>query len=145
VNEIIIHVPGVPVAKGRPTVGHSFGGFITLRTPQKTVIYENLIKQKAAEAMKNNPPILGPVQIKIEAFFPPLKTFSKKKRSSALNGKILPTKKPDIDNIAKSALDGMNKVVYLDDTQVIDITLCKRYAETPGLIIHVKELIMENI
>ena len=39
------------------------------------------------------------------------------------------TKKPDIDNYIKFYLDCMNKIVYLDDSQVIEITAIKQYTE----------------
>ena len=37
------------------------------------------------------------------------------------------TKRPDVDNFVKFYMDCMNKVVYLDDSQVIDIYAKKEY------------------
>ena len=38
-----------------------------------------------------------------------------------LSGEIVPTKKPDIDNIAKVILDGLNKLAFKDDNLVSKI------------------------
>lgn len=41
-----------------------------------------------------------------------------------------PLKKPDIDNLAKSVLDGLTKMGLLkDDNIVTDMNICKRYVE----------------
>lgn len=34
----------------------------------------------------------------------------------------------------------MNGVVWLDDAQVVKVMKCKRYAETPGVVVIVHEL-----
>ena len=39
--------------------------------------------------------------------------------------------KPDTDNIAKSILDSLNKIAYLDDKQVVDLEVHKFYNEKP--------------
>ena len=36
--------------------------------------------------------------------------------------------KPDIDNIAKSVLDGLNGTAWGDDTQVVEMSIKKYYA-----------------
>jgi Holliday junction resolvase RusA-like endonuclease len=66
-------------------------------------------------------------------------SFSKQKHKDALEGILKPTKKPDIDNIAKCFLDGMNDIVYLDDKQVVNLHITKVYAETPAVEIMVTE------
>jgi Holliday junction resolvase RusA-like endonuclease len=66
-------------------------------------------------------------------------SFSKQKRKDALEGILKPTKKPDIDNIAKCFLDGMNDIVYFDDKQVVNLHITKVYAETPAVEVMVTE------
>lgn len=60
-----------------------------------------------------------PLRISITAFF-------KKAKS---NKNIYTTKKPDVDNIAKIVLDGLNVVAYNDDSQVIYISAAKVYGD----------------
>ena len=37
--------------------------------------------------------------------------------------------RPDIDNVAKSALDAFNGIVYVDDAQVYDLQIKKTYGQ----------------
>ena len=75
----------------------------------------------------------------IEAVFPIPKSWPRAKKAEALAGK-LPPGKPDIDNILKVVLDGLNGIAYEDDKQVT-MTQCKKvYAATnslPGLRVYV--------
>ena len=45
--------------------------------------------------------------------------------------KIKPTRKPDLDNIAKSILDSLNGIAWNDDSQITNIWISKHYAEEP--------------
>ena len=81
----------------------------------------------------------SPVRVTIKAFQKPPKK-SKKVVEDMLNGRILPTKKPDLDNIAKIILDGLNKIAWEDDTQVIEMMVVKRYAEEPLVAVIVEEI-----
>lgn len=75
----------------------------------------------------------------IEAVFPIPKSWPRAKKAEALAGK-LPPGKPDIDNILKVVLDGLNGIAYEDDKQVV-LTQCKKFytAKTnlPGLWVYV--------
>ena len=60
------------------------------------------------------------------------------------DGKILPTKKPDVDNVVKSIFDGLNKVAFKDDTQIVELHCSKRYSYTPRVEVTFKEFKIEN-
>lgn len=45
-----------------------------------------------------------------------------------------PDKKPDIDNILKIVLDGLNGVAYADDKQVIEVRCRKFYSVSSGYL-----------
>ena len=67
----------------------------------------------------------------------------KKKQAAVYAGEIKPTVKPDIDNIVKIVLDGLNGVAFTDDKQVIEIQAQKCYVfddEQEGVFVDVKEL-----
>lgn len=70
-----------------------------------------------------------PLRMELEIYQAIPKSTSKKKAQEMLEGKIYPTKKPDIDNILKSVCDSLNKVAYQDDTQIVEMSQIKRYAE----------------
>jgi Holliday junction resolvase RusA-like endonuclease len=71
-------------------------------------------------------------------------SWSNKKRAKALAGEVMPTGKPDLDNLEKAILDGMNKIVFRDDAVVCDVIKRKRYAETPRVQVIVRELDAES-
>lgn len=128
-------IPGQPVAKGRARIS-TYGGHVRSYTPEKTRRYENQVSSYAAEAMRGSPPMGGPVEVIVEARMTVPKSWPLKKRLAAIAGQIKPVTKPDLDNIVK-ALDGMNGIVVVDDSQIVKLTATKSYSDTPQLIVTV--------
>lgn len=135
--KIMFEVKGKPQGKQRPRIlksGHRF-------TPRKTTDYEQLVKLRyleAAKGFKFEKDV--PLEIEIQATFKPPKTVSNKTRFKMLEDKILPTKKPDVDNIAKIILDALNGVAYHDDSQVIFLRLSKYYLEESRVLVCIQNL-----
>ncbi|AOJ69350.1 MULTISPECIES: RusA family crossover junction endodeoxyribonuclease [Burkholderia] len=142
-NRIEFIVPGAPVAKGRPKFARR-GAHVTTYTPEKTERYENLVKMAARAAMRSTEPYAGPIRLIVHISLPIPASWSQKKREAAAAGAIGATKKPDADNVVKALKDGMNGVVYVDDGQVVDLWISKRYARTPGVRIEVIELNLQR-
>ena len=136
---IVFTIPGTPVGKGRPKFARR-GAFVTTYTPEKTASYENLVKVKAEEAMVGRELIAGAVAVTILLFITPPASWSNKKMLQALNHEILPTTKPDIDNVIKGIFDAMNEIVWNDDKQVVDVTIRKRYANTARATVEVRAI-----
>jgi Holliday junction resolvase RusA-like endonuclease len=132
-------VPGQPVAKGRPRMTVR-GGHARAYTPAKTVAYEGLIALAAQDAMAGRDLIEGPVHLVITASFLIPPSWSAKKRAAANSGMLWHTSKPDGDNIAKAVGDGLNGVVFADDSQVAICKISKQYGATPGLDVLVEGL-----
>ena len=135
---VMYTVYGEPVGKGRPRFARR-GNFVSTYTPQKTKSYEDEIRMMAKAAMGSNELLDTPVTVAIYIRVGIPASFSKQKRKDALAGIIKPTKKPDLDNVAKCFLDSMNEIVYLDDKQVVNLHVTKVYAETPAVEVMVKE------
>lgn len=53
--------------------------------------------------------------------------------------KLVPQKKPDIDNIAKLVLDAMNKFAFKDDTQITKLEVEKKYGNEEKIVIKIEE------
>ncbi len=123
-------VHGDPVGKGRPRIS-TRGGFVRSYTPDKTRDYECLVADIAHREMMNHGllPTYDAVSVVIDAYYTIPKSFSKKKRIEAIEDEIKPMVKPDIDNVVKAILDAMNKTVYIDDKQVVDVIARKFYTE----------------
>lgn len=135
-------VPGKPQGKARArTFYNPKTHHMSSHTPENTVLYENLVAtcylHEAGEERFFDDDALC---VRIQAFFEPVKSVSKKKREEMLNGKIFPVKKPDIDNIVKAVLDALNDVAYRDDTQVVELHVRKRYSEKPRVEICISKM-----
>ena len=110
-----------PVSKQRPRLGK--GGCVY--TPSKTKVFENIV----ALSYGNRPSFDDKyIRIRIKFKFEIPKSYSKKKRLEAIEGKIRPTK-ADIDNYIKAVLDGLNKKAWKDDRYIIGILAEKEYSE----------------
>jgi Holliday junction resolvase RusA-like endonuclease len=131
-------VYGEPVGKGRPRFARR-GTFVSTYTPQKTKTYEDEIRMMATAAMGASEPLDTPVTVAIYIRVGIPASYSKQKRKDALSGVLKPTKKPDLDNVAKCFLDSMNQIVYLDDKLVVNLHVTKVYAETAAVEVMVKE------
>ena len=124
-------IPGPAQAKQRPRINRNTG---RVYTPGATSKYEKLVKKSYG----NNPCFEDQfISVKILFKFSVPKSYSKKKRSEALEGIIRPTK-ADIDNYIKSVLDGLNKVAFLDDRYIYSITAEKIFAEESEVIVEIK-------
>ncbi|MFR5151635.1 MAG: RusA family crossover junction endodeoxyribonuclease [Ruminococcus sp.] len=97
-------------------------------TPDKTVLYENFIATRYMEAAGEQRFSDGAyIKARIRAFYEIPKSSSKVKKTAMLSGELLPTKKPDIDNIVKAVLDALTEVAYRHDTQVMELQVRKQY------------------
>lgn len=127
-------IPGVPKAKERPRARvvktHTGKQFASMYTPKKTATYENSVCLFFCQQY-NGAPLEGAINIEIRAFFPILKSWPKFKKYNATVTDVPKITKPDIDNIQKSILDGLNTVAYKDDAQVYKITAEKYYSDRP--------------
>ena len=129
-------VPGQPQGKGRPRVG-KIGQHARLYTPAATVAYEGLVAHAAQQAMAGRPMFEQAVAVNLFIDCQVPASWSAKKQRMALAGEVLPTTKPDIDNVVKAIFDGLNGVLWRDDVLVVDCRLRKRYAATPRVRVEV--------
>jgi Holliday junction resolvase RusA-like endonuclease len=129
--------------KGRPKFA-ARGSFVTAYTPAKTRKFENTLKAAAIAAMTAHSlkPLNEALALRIDAQMPIPQSWSKAKRAAAIAGDIMPTTRPDWENIAKLT-DGINRddnkqpIVWGDDAHVVAGYVIKTYAERPRLTITV--------
>jgi len=128
-NEITFTVYGEPVAKGRPKFFRR-GNFVGTYTPKKTADAETDFK---TQALSRRPckPVTGQVDLEVSFFRPIPKSFSKRKRLDALDGRIAPITRPDVDNYVKLICDAMNGIFWVDDAQIVCMRVHKKYSDTP--------------
>ncbi len=124
---------GKPVAKGRPRFNTQTG---VAYTPEKTRTYEQMLRLAASDVMGDRPPLEGPLRVEMLVVVPVPKSWPKKKQADALAGRIWPTGKPDNDNFYK-VIDAGNLVVWVDDGQIVQSKIEKRYGDRPRLELRV--------
>lgn len=132
-------IPGAPQAKGRPRFTVR-GGFASAYTPAETRKYEAQVRRYAIMAMLGRVAGAGPVEVMLELRMPIPPSWSKKKQIAAAAGQVRATKKPDLDNIAKGALDACNGICWVDDSQIVLLTVKKLYAADPCVIVAVRQV-----
>ena len=141
VDSIVVVLPGAPQGKGRPrfrVVAPKTGrSFVNTYTPAETRAYERALAITAKVAMRGKQPLQGPLAVNVTALMPVPASWSNKKRDAALAGTIRPTGRPDCDNIFK-VVDALNKIVWLDDAQIVEARAVKFYSESPALRIEVQ-------
>lgn len=120
---------GTPTGKGRPRF---YRGRAV--TPKKTRDYEALVRHEAQQALEHMvqlPDMHASCEITIDAYYQIPKSYSKKQRQQiAESGAwVVRPDKPDLDNVIKSILDGMNGIVYRDDVQVVSLRAKKHWCE----------------
>jgi Holliday junction resolvase RusA-like endonuclease len=111
----------------------------------ETAAYEAVIGEVAALFMRGKQPTDKPVALLVHVFKSIPKSWSERDRQAALAGAIRPDGHiGDWDNFGKACSDAMNKIVYLDDCQVIDGRCLKFYSDRPAIRIEVRQFVSPN-
>jgi len=120
--------PIEPVPKGRPKFtrsGHCY-------TPKKTREFEDAIAHVTKAQNRDGIVMQGPLSVSISFFLTRPKSVVRDD----------PWKKPDLDNLAKSVIDGVTQAgtVWNDDAQICELSLRKKYSDTPLIVVDVQFL-----
>lgn len=119
-------VPGLPKGRTNPfSVKTSDGGSRVIQS-HVTLTFEAIVAMAATAAFEGVPVITGGVRIDILAVFPRTGKISK-----GQPGLVFKVNKPDIDNVTKAILDGLQGR-WTDDCLVAIGETAKAYAEMDG-------------
>ena len=133
---IVFSVPGVPIAQPR-IKATAIGGYARVYTPKTADAYKASVAIAFKTAYGGNP-IDGPVHVSIEFVMSRPKSMIWRKREMPSEWH---TKKPDIDNLAKAAIDALYGLAWIDDSQVCSMSITKRIAsgsESPNTTIRIR-------
>jgi Holliday junction resolvase RusA-like endonuclease len=136
--QIMFTVYGEPIAKGRPRFS-TRGKFPVAYTPEKTKAYEFEVGMMALAAMGGTKPLEGALEAFIYVTFAVPASYSKKRLEACLSGLEKHIKKPDLDNVVKSVIDGMDKIVFDNDSQITSIHATKVYGEVEKVEVMVRQ------
>jgi Holliday junction resolvase RusA-like endonuclease len=98
-----------------------------------------MLRYAGEQAMAGRPLFAGPLRAVLHAVFQVPASWSNKKREAALAGLAFHTGRPDADNIFKLT-DGLNGVVWHDDSQIVEAHVFKLYGEKPMFRVEVWEI-----
>ena len=126
-------IPGPVLGKGRARstkAGHHY-------TPAATRANEASLSWYMAQAWGGKPLLDEALRLELVIHFEVPASWSKKRRALALAGEIIPTGKPDLDNVVKSIADSGNGIVWRDDALIAQLVVHRWYAEAPSLLVRV--------
>lgn len=133
---VSIIIYGKPHGKGRARVTKK--GFAY--TPKKTKENQSYIQSLAIEAMTGKEKLQGAITMELYIYAPIPVKFKKLERQLALDGKIRPIHRPDIDNVIKQVADSCNWIVYEDDCQISEIKASRHYSLNPRIHVTFREV-----
>lgn len=143
---MIFVVPGKPQGKERPRTVR-INGFVHSYTPAKTAQYEKSVQEAyLLDAQRESWMEGEPLSVSIDVLFEIPKSYPKKKREEAIKGTLSPTKRPDLDNIAKAICDALNNIAYKDDAQIVELNTSKKYTEKkPCVVVTIENFSKDGI
>lgn len=94
-------------------------------TPKEITDYKSEIKKVAVQETKGNTPLEGALRCS-------LKFFRRFKSTSRRFG--------DADNLSKAVWDALNKIIYIDDSQIVESHVAKFQSEVPRVEIEIETI-----
>lgn len=142
VHTIIIEGSAVPISRPK---ANFYGGHINFYLPTTSRAWENQVKETVEKWIADNgyvrPTGITPFSMTIELYLPiPQCQSSKKKLALIGEGNLYPNR-GDLDNYAKGVMDGFGFAgFWFDDSEVVELTVSKRYSDTPRVVVRIMEL-----
>ena len=117
-------IPGAPQAKQRTRQTSTGKRY----TPAATREFEDRVALVARNSIGLVPPLEGPVAVDVVVVLARPKTPTRGHATYGTTQRTWCAKRPDIDNLAKSLLDGIGlAVLWKDDKQVVSLSMLKVY------------------
>ena len=136
-NRWSVFVPITPVAQPRQRIS-TIGGHARSYLPKKHPVHRYKLALQHAAREAGIEPGNGPLTVGLVFYLPMPASWSKRKRASMLHSPHC--QKPDLDNLAKAVLDGLQPIIG-DDCRVWQFgVLRKLWAEHGGIGITIEEM-----
>lgn len=125
--EVTFTIPAIPVAQPRHRAAVVNGRAMTYEAPKSAPIHA--FKATARMAYQTNAPggpYAGPLALQLTCVFPRPKAKTRKRTD---NPRLWHAIRPDCDNLAKSVMDALNGLAWVDDSQIAWLHVEKHYGE----------------
>jgi len=147
-RELVVRIPGEPVAQGRPRAFYRPGLGVRVYDPAKSRNWKATAQQHMAEALVRDRlaslthPFIpeAAVELHVLAVFTCPRSHWRKRDPLPRRPKV---SKPDAENVAKAVQDAASGVLFTDDAQVYRLTVEKfvgAQGESPYVEVTVREL-----
>ena len=142
-----LRVEGVPSPKGSPTImRRGKGGRPFMLESGKQRAHEQAIRESARRYAKLHPVPMtawaqrqeGAVVLSVWFVLPAPKWVTGRRRANSKRTGFEPraTRKPDVDKLLRTVLDGLTGYAYRDDAQVVGFGVVKKSYADPGEVPH---------
>lgn len=136
-DKIQFEIPGDVQAQQRPKFS-TFGKRVKAIDPKESRDYKSFVRLVASQYAPDTL-ITEPIKLTVDVYRKiPKDKQTGPKMKLIREGKLRPTTKPDVDNLVKSIKDGLSKVLWYDDSQVIELVARKWYSENPRAVVTVE-------
>lgn len=133
-------IPGIPQAKqsARFRIQKSKAGKkdFVMSYQKKSVVdnASNIGKVVLGQLPTGFVPYDCAIVAKVTFVFPPLSSWNKVTKLLFESGKVIyKTSKPDVDNCLKALFDGLNGIVFVDDSRISKVLSEKIYGKEPRI------------
>lgn len=82
-------------------------------------------------------PLMSAIQLDLTFYFEPPKSVSSMVRRQMLNHVIHHKTRPDVDNCAYIVTNALKNMFYVDDSQIIDLCIHKRYGHQAKTVVRI--------
>lgn len=129
-------VRGTPAPKGSTRAFVVAGRAVTTNANKNTAPWERIVAVEAMSHFRDAPTDV-PVEVTLGfRLLRPKGHFGA--RGVKPQAPKAPAKKPDLDKLVRCVLDALTGVVWVDDSQVVEVVATKKFSLEPGVQIDVK-------
>jgi Holliday junction resolvase RusA-like endonuclease len=114
-------------------------GWVHHYSADKTKEYERQIANYYLQATKCKYDEKQPICVNLVFGMPIPKSTPKSRKMAMAEGIVRHTNRPDVDNLAKSVLDALNGIAWVDDSQIVKLSAEKHYSIEPYVYIYIHE------
>lgn len=128
-----MRVDGQPAPQGSKKAFQRGSKIVLVEMSARVKPWRELVHAQAHAVLGAHTPESGPIAVRIDFLM----------QAPKRRWRDLPLGRPDVDKLARAALDGLTGIAFADDSQVVDLHVTKRYAaagESPGAHITVIRL-----
>lgn len=140
-REVQFWVPGIPAPGGsKRYVGHSKAGRAILvdDAGQRNKDWRAVVALCAQQACTS--PLLGALALDVEFRLPRPRAHYRSNGDLKDKAPSWHSKRPDATKLLRSTEDACKGILWVDDSQIAEQTVRKRYHTAPGALVTVREL-----